>query len=918
MSRYKNIQPKYMNTEVNSNTVKNLLQTINSISKQCKIQNTTDDTIERIRSIIYLYRPHLKLRYDLQLPELVTEALMPTGGGIGVPNQITHNFNYKYDYNTNIRPTPTTVDQFGVPVFPSTPFHPPPPPPHHVYATQTQPPVSVSNLSSSSMPQEQSTGAAALQPVQQNYYINPINNSTIPTTATTFTTTTVSNERQQPPPPPSPPGAAAVATTFTSSRNQLIGFNDYDIATIDDALKEANGSPSNVSYHRLIRTLIRVTRKYIETSIFFISLEKIDTFEQLAKNDLHALINCINRDASLSLNTNSPQLCRVIVTIIQGYYRFVKTILKSEEFTFVNVKSIEEIENQTFVTIREFKNIETTMAELRTRSSELEIINNRLQESCNVSDLNCADAMQRFRNLQTVYDDLKNNYDKVLATNRELVNANETIERTIRTFGSMVSPFDGSVLRYINSLHRHIESLNARLVENANYTTPNAIATVNDNNIRQMVDPTAEQRIRDLERKNRSLDERLALAQITIRDGNDVVVERLRQFLTNIHVPIERLSSSPRDMIQIMMNEYNELKSKLDETVGKLNGISDEHVKTVRDLSETTAQRDRLTLQVESLRNEVERQQAAVSKSEKTVATLQRQNDSYERNEATTRNRIDSLDKQILDLRKENERLTQQRIVAVLPNQRPRKRPLPETQNTLATGLESSYVSDNNPSSTTNDVDETRISSRIEELESENARLRRELRENSAGATSPKRIKRSSPFEDNDKYQLPGGNVDENMTEALLKTNESLKTTLASYTNKDKYIAQLQDDINEVKNNLSRVISSSSVTGSDFLVLTDIINREKLREYDQLKQRVSALSDISEEKIIAQGKKLTQDLLTRLEQLNETASSLENDNLEIKQTLTDYRRDYESLSRTSAQSVITSSNETTNVLVSSD
>ncbi|AKC91698.1 ac66 [Lambdina fiscellaria nucleopolyhedrovirus] len=138
------LQPKYMNMDVNASTIKNLLQTINTMSRQCKKQRANNESLERIRSIIYSYRPDMKMRgVDLPVPDLVMEtfALMgPHGAPNSLPNQITHNFNYKYDYNTNFgagqaginggNPTtlsndaqppviqPFVVDAFGAPIVP--------------------------------------------------------------------------------------------------------------------------------------------------------------------------------------------------------------------------------------------------------------------------------------------------------------------------------------------------------------------------------------------------------------------------------------------------------------------------------------------------------------------------------------------------------------------------------------------------------------------------------------------------------------------------------------------------------------------------------------------------------------------------------------------------------------------------------
>nr|AAA58699.1 orf417 [Helicoverpa zea single nucleopolyhedrovirus] len=107
---------KYKNTDVNSGTVQSLLRTINSMSQRCKSLDATEDILQRIRSIIVLYRPYLIDRHDLQVPELIIEALAsPRHHDQPMHSQITHNYNYKYDYNSNV-PLANSVDAFGTPV----------------------------------------------------------------------------------------------------------------------------------------------------------------------------------------------------------------------------------------------------------------------------------------------------------------------------------------------------------------------------------------------------------------------------------------------------------------------------------------------------------------------------------------------------------------------------------------------------------------------------------------------------------------------------------------------------------------------------------------------------------------------------------------------------------------------------------
>ncbi len=416
MSRYRNLQPKYLNTDVNASTVKHLLQTVNSISKQCKAQYANEDDLERVRSIIYLYRPHLRLRYDLHVPELVMEALMPNSTlSNNTPNQITHNFNYKYDYNTNypiptIVPAPVTnVDPFGVPVI-------------------------------SQVPQPQTTIAPTTVPVQ-NYYINapPNNGSNVPLQSaanTGFMSTQqmppqmyVQQQQQQQPmqlqipqqqqqypmssstgrPPSPPPPAASVAI-------QLIGFNPDDVAAIENQYRIASSGPSTQSYHDLINVLFLVSRKYIRTQIFIQSLTLINNFDHL-ENDLKAVVAAINIRTSMQLNYSSPNIASAIAIIIQQYFRVVYAVFNNinntidyrllgseQEYIDLTTQIIDIIKgNQTELTRCNTKYNELTqpiynylksknynetdilnyIVELESKLNGLEFTNNRLESTIN-------------------------------------------------------------------------------------------------------------------------------------------------------------------------------------------------------------------------------------------------------------------------------------------------------------------------------------------------------------------------------------------------------------------------------------------------------------------------------------------------------------------------------------------------------
>lgn len=337
MASYRYRAPtRYINADV---SVDNLLRTIDSMSRQCRSRNETESELARVRSIITLYRPHLQNRVDLQVAELVLEALMPPTGA----QQITHNFNYKYDYNTNSAAAPPPpffpvapprpTDAFGAPIAPSepTPASPPPPP-----------------------------KADAPNPIQQNVYINSAGEAARPSS-----------------PRPPPPASGAVALMQVDDADELALKNDYDTLTREYTL---------VSYKRLVRTLVAVSQKYIINDLFVRGLAKLCSVELLLNNDLGALVDCINREAALNIRPDTPDLCRLLVAMIRGFFILASSATR-QEYTLARCDSAALVEEEVW-------SVKTALDQRMSRlADELETARDKLTQTA--SRLNRAELELR-------------------------------------------------------------------------------------------------------------------------------------------------------------------------------------------------------------------------------------------------------------------------------------------------------------------------------------------------------------------------------------------------------------------------------------------------------------------------------------------------------------------------------------------
>nr|AOL57061.1 desmoplakin [Chrysodeixis includens nucleopolyhedrovirus]AOL57202.1 desmoplakin [Chrysodeixis includens nucleopolyhedrovirus]QGW49190.1 desmoplakin [Chrysodeixis includens nucleopolyhedrovirus]QGW49470.1 desmoplakin [Chrysodeixis includens nucleopolyhedrovirus]QGW49610.1 desmoplakin [Chrysodeixis includens nucleopolyhedrovirus] len=426
MNRYR---PKYKNTEVNADTVQNLLRTINTMSQRCKTQSSTDDVLQRVRSIILLHRPDLITRVDLQIPELVTEALIPSS------NQITHNFNYKYDYNSNVP-------------------NPPIPPPINPFTAN----------SSGTMYQ---FDQKPLQPVQMFTF-----NQTPSTTMA----------------PPSQSNAfypQQMSTESTPSPPNFISISEEDSVALNESYQQSLRSPSIESYKRLISLLVVITRKYIRSDVFIVSLNRLESFDSLLSSDLQELMQCIQRNTNWSMGAavSTPELCQLISIIVKGYCRLANTVLKSTSFDLSSVGSVESLQQQVVSIQNQLSSIVSVSDTAVANSDQIIRLNNQMEmlqstlvdRESTIMTLNTNANIMSQRNqalesnlaiIQSSYNSLARALDVNINTsarleNSELVEAtNRIIQNKIIEDRNLLKSFESDKQTNVQSVNRLERELN--------------------------------------------------------------------------------------------------------------------------------------------------------------------------------------------------------------------------------------------------------------------------------------------------------------------------------------------------------------------------------------------------------------------------------------------------------------------------
>ncbi|QNV47892.1 desmoplakin-like protein [Alphabaculovirus altersperidaniae] len=418
---YRNV-PKYKNTDVSASTVQNLLQTINSMSQRCRGQANTEDVLQRVRSIILLYRPHLSNRVDLQLPELTMEALMPNSSNA---NQITHNFNYKYDYNTNV---PNAYN----------PFLPQPPP-----------------SSSSSQPQQ--------QPQQQ-------------TPLQSFTFNAVPPQSGTAASPPAPTLSTENTTpTQTVVVTAPLSIEQSDLATLNVLYVNAQRTPGVASYKQLLRHIVYLVRKYVRYEQITLGLEMLENFDSIqTNNDINELLQCIERETNWTI-PNGPNVCRWISILITSFCRIV-TLITKRELMLSSIKT----ENKLISIIAEVENAVVTIVNAPpaavvpvtqppppppTITPEVEALKNKQIETLNAT---VQEQQLEITRMQTRYTSLQQQYDTIQSKSLVLNNAFDRLRNYYRSNAATGPPPEDdqqlilATLQYLDELQStQSQSVNA-------------------------------------------------------------------------------------------------------------------------------------------------------------------------------------------------------------------------------------------------------------------------------------------------------------------------------------------------------------------------------------------------------------------------------------------------------------------------
>nr|AKN91029.1 Desmoplakin [Buzura suppressaria nucleopolyhedrovirus] len=874
MSRYRNLVPKYINTDVNASTVKNLLSTINSMSQQCKRQAVNDDTIERCRSIILLHRPALRERAaSLHITELIMEALSPKQPD---SNQITHNFNYKYDYNTNVRPNSAGVimDPFGMPFTNNAMMtHQPPP------STAPVQNLYINNPLSEPVRQQQ----------QQSYQVDqqPLNRKRQPAPPQTFLSppaltarqkqdrdeyrrdnemeldqqeiSSISSNDNNQPPPPAPPSTASSVT---------VQLSDLEFLDMESALNDTIIERSVTSYKKLILVVKRVIQRHVKLAIYGRAMDQIYTFDSSIVDDIQSLVNCLNRDGLLNLSKNS-NLCPVLVSFTAGYTRLAKTLRRDEMFTLYQYNTVSLVEQ---LNIDLAQRMQETIDLNINYAQEIEQVKMRLISIQNEIKLyeNDKNTLEKLNNI-ILFNKINYKYNYEQTINENLTNLLQKYELDLQQKGQfeqerndmknendrcnnelnrMRSIYDNAKFQLefneLNVLNKELEEKNIVLNEYKRqvdiiraFLTEQKIVVDNPLNPSQTLIDNYRENINNL-RENTKLYNRetnllkVQIAELTKKNealtlSNDMLKQTQKNLTHTVNEHVQTIKdlketiTKQNSIVQQTDNEYNNELASLNESVKNLK----------QDLNNKDVKNSELTKLIDNLKTNINNLQSDLQIVKKESDELEIKNSNFNSILSEKQARIDSLQTQLKNKQKQ------------------------------LTEIESQLVNK-----------ESQIDLLEKQLESV------ELKQAAIQSSVQEPVIESSVPNNNDNYN-----------------DDVPMTTFVEESNLQKFEEQLQNDINRVKTSLTNILTDSSDIGFDFIMLNDQIASKKLADYENLKEKYVQQKQVTLDNMNTIVKTAQQELESQIEAVNDQLSSVMDKQDNIDTLLVQYKQDYENLAR---------------------
>nr|AFN21029.1 hypothetical protein Bmnpvzhejianggp056 [Bombyx mori nucleopolyhedrovirus] len=518
--------PKYGGTDVNTRTVHDLLNTINTMSARIKTLERYEHALREIHKVVVILKPSANTHgfEPDALPALIMQFLSDFAGRD--INTLTHNINYKYDYNYPQPPAPVPAMQ------------PPPPPPFH------QPPA----------------------PPQPPYY---------------------NNYPYYPPYPFStqPPESNVAGVGGSQSLNQITLTNEEE-SELTALLKNMQTNMTWELVQNFVEVLIRIVRVHVVNNVTMINvISSITSVRTLIDYNFTEFIRCVYQKTNIRFAIDQ-YLCTNMVTFIDFFIRVFYLVTRTN-FQFTTFDQLTQYSDELYTKIQtSILNSAAPLSPPTVETVNSDVVISNLQEQLKRERALMQQiveqhriANERVETMQSQYDELDLKYKEVFGDKSEFAQQKSENVQKIKQLERSNRELNGTVQKLRDENAEILSEIQLQKGDLDEYKNTNRQLNEDIHRLKKRMESTFDKNyVKTLNDKIESLEKQLDDTQNLNRELESSINETAQTYKFDAKDVMElKQSVSIKDQEIAMKNaQYLELSATYQQTVNELAATKNE------------------------------------------------------------------------------------------------------------------------------------------------------------------------------------------------------------------------------------------------------------------------------------------------------------------------------------------------------
>nr|WRK23312.1 ac66 [Bombyx mori nucleopolyhedrovirus] len=518
--------PKYGGTDVNTRTVHDLLNTINTMSARIKTLERYEHALREIHKVVVILKPSANTHgfEPDALPALIMQFLSDFAGRD--INTLTHNINYKYDYNYPQPPAPVPAMQ------------PPPPPPFH------QPPA----------------------PPQPPYY---------------------NNYPYYPPYPFStqPPESNVAGVGGSQSLNQITLTNEEE-SELTALLKNMQTNMTWELVQNFVEVLIRIVRVHVVNNVTMINvISSITSVRTLIDYNFTEFIRCVYQKTNIRFAIDQ-YLCTNMVTFIDFFIRVFYLVTRTN-FQFTTFDQLTQYSDELYTKIQtSILNSAAPLSPPTVETVNSDLVISNLQEQLKRERALMQQiveqhriANERVETMQSQYDELDLKYKEIFEDKSEFAQQKSENVQKIKQLERSNRELNGTVQKLRDENAERLSEIQLQKGDLDEYKNTNRQLNEDIHRLKKRMESTFDKNyVKTLNDKIESLEKQLDDTQNLNRELESSINETAQTYKFDAKDVMElKQSVSIKDQEIAMKNaQYLELSATYQQTVNELAATKNE------------------------------------------------------------------------------------------------------------------------------------------------------------------------------------------------------------------------------------------------------------------------------------------------------------------------------------------------------